>query len=149
MFLLTLPMTKRLRLTTETVEIPEEFATKIASILVTNNGDYIIEAYGDGYGIKGGNKYHPASGKQIVVMFCISSTGEIIDSICTFEEETPDFGGKLLKDHSFYEAYEGKTQDNYSDVPNASGATLTSKGYKDALKKAFEVFENLTEGGNQ
>lgn len=134
--------------TTETVEIPEAFATKIASILVTNNGDYIIEAYGDGYGIKGGNKYHPASGKQIVVMFCISSTGEIIDSMTTFEEETPDFGGKLLKDHSFYEAYEGKTADDYASVPNVSGATYTSKGYKDALKKAFEVFETLTEGGN-
>lgn len=133
----------------DTVEIPDGFDTKIKSIVKTNNGDYIIEAFGDGYGIKGGNKYHPASGKQIVIMICISADGEIIDSVCTFEEETPDFGGKLLKDHSFYEAYEGKTADNYSDVPNASGATLTSKGYKDALKKAFEVFENLTEGGNQ
>ena len=134
--------------TAEAVEIPEDFESKIKTIFKTNNGDYIIEAYGDGYGIKGGNKYHPASGKQIVIMICISASGEIIDSICTFEEETPDFGGKLLKDHSFYEAYEGKTADNYSDVSNASGATLTSKGYKDALKKAFAVFEILTEGGN-
>ena len=63
-------------------------------------------------------------------------------------KETPDYGGKLLKDHSFYEAYEGKTAEDYDSVPNASGATLTSKGYKDALKKAFAVFEILTEGGN-
>ena len=134
--------------TAEAIEIPEDFESKIKTIFKTNNGDYIIEAYGDGYGIKGGSKYHPASGKQIVIMICISASGEIIDSICTFEEETPDFGGKLLKDHSFYEAYEGKTVTDYDSVPNASGATLTSKGYKDALKKAFAVFETLTEGGN-
>ena len=134
--------------TDEIIEVPEEFAEKIATIRVTNNGDYIIEAYGDGFGIKNTNKYLPSSGKQIVVMFCISSTGEIIDSMTTFEAETADYGGKLLKDHSFYEAYEGKTAENYESVPNATGATLTSKGYKDALKKAFEVFETLTEGGN-
>ena len=135
--------------TLEDVVIPEGLEKKIASIKVTTSGNYVIEAYGDGYGIKGGNQYHPASGEQIKVKICISGTGVVIDSITTYENETPDFGGKLLKDPSFYEAYVGKTSDDYTNVENISGATLTSKGYKDALKNAFAAYELLTEGGNE
>jgi Na+-translocating ferredoxin:NAD+ oxidoreductase RnfG subunit len=135
--------------TPQDVVIPEGLEKKIASIKVTTGGNYVIEAYGDGYGIKGGNQYHPASGEQIKVKICISGTGVIIDSITTYEKETPDIGGKLLKDPSFYEAYVGKTSDDYTNVENVSTVTLTSKGYKDALKNAFAAYELLTEGGNE
>jgi hypothetical protein len=135
--------------TPQDVVIPEGLEKKIASIKVTTGGNYVIEAYGDGYVIKGGNQYHPASGEQIKVKICISGTGVIIDSITTYEKETPDFGGKLLKDPSFYEAYVGKTSDDYTNVENVSTVTLTSKGYKNALKNAFEAYELLTEGGNE
>lgn len=135
--------------TPQDVVIPEGLEKKIASIKVTTSGNYVIEAYGDGYGIKGGNQYHPASGEQIKVKICISGTGVIIDSITTYEKETPDIGGKLLKDPSFYEAYVGKTSDDYTNVENVSTVTLTSKGYKNALKNAFEAYELLTEGGNE
>ena len=131
------------------VTIPEGADEDIVSIKKTESGNYVIEAKGDGYGIKGGNKYHPASGEKLIIKVSISSSGAIIDSITIYENETPDFGGKVLSDLTFYEAYEGKTSSDYEGVANVSGATLTSKGYKDALKNAFAVFELLTaEGGN-
>ena len=130
------------------VQIPEGSESTIVSIRKTASGNYIIEAYGKGYGVNGGSKYHPASGKPIVVKVCISSEGAIIDSVTTFEEETPDFGGSLLANPEFYEAYEGKTSEDYSSVENYSGATYTGNGYKDALKNAFAVFELIAEGGN-
>ena len=125
------------------VQVPDGAKDTIVSIEKTLSGNYIVEAYGEGYGVKGGSKYHPASGKKIVIKVCISVDGAIIDSIATFEEETPDQGGLLLKDPSFYEAYEGKTADDYASVDNVARVTLTSKGYKDALKNAFAVVELL------
>ena len=134
--------------TTTDVQIPAGAGDEIVSIKKTASGNYIIEAYGDGYGVNGGNKYHPASGEPIIVKISISADGAIIDSFTVEEEETPDIGGALLDDPAFYEPYEGKTSENYSDVENKAGATLTSKGYKDALKNAFGVIE-MIEGENE
>ena len=131
------------------VDIPAGADEDIISIKKTTSGNYVIEAKGDGYGVNGGNKYHPASGEKITVKICISSTGAIIDSITTYEKETPDVGGKLLSDPDFYAAYEGKTSSDYNGVADVTKATLTCKGYKDALKNAFAAFDLLQEGGNQ
>lgn len=133
--------------TTTDVQIPEGSESTIVSIKKTASGNYIIEAYGKGFGIYG-DKYYNPSGKQITVKVSISTEGAIIDSVTTFEKETPGFGSSLLANPEFYEAYEGKTGDDYSSVENYSGATYTGKGYKDALKNAFAVFELITEGGN-
>ena len=133
--------------TTTDIRIPEGSESTVASIKKTASGNYIIEAYGKGFGING-DKYYNPSGKQIIVKVCISADGAIIDSETTFEKETPNFGGSLLANTEFYEAYKGKTEENYSSVENYSGATYTGKGYKDALKNAFAVFKLIAEGGN-
>ena len=132
------------------VEIPEGANADVVSIKKTASGNYVIEAKGSGFGIKG-DKYYNPSKQKLIIKVCISADGAIIDSATVFEKETPDFGGALLKDPTFYDKFIGKTSENLEGVENVAGTTLTSKGYKEAIKYAFEAFELLTaeEGGNQ
>lgn len=121
----------------------------IVSVSVTNSGNYIIVANGDGFGIKG-NKYYNPSKKPITVKVCISADGAIISTLTVEEYETPDVGGIVANDPDFYEQFNGKTDETYTSVENISSTTLTCNGYKDAIKAAFTAFELLTttEGGN-
>ncbi len=115
------------------------FAAKTAS------GNYVVETKGAGYGIKGGNEYHPASGEYIVVRVSMTADGQIIDCITVSEGET-DGLGDACADEDFYGQFVGKTEDNYTEIDAISGATLTTDGYKQAIERAFMAVEILKGG---
>ena len=132
---------------TKITELPEGLdAKKFVEAYVTATGNYVITAKGAGFGING-HKYYNPSGEYITAKIAISADGKIIDTTVVSHKETPDYGGNALSNNEFTDGFDGKTKDDYSSVSNVSGATLTSKGYKDAIKIAFESFEILT-GGN-
>ena len=109
----------------------------------TESGNYIIEIKGAGYGITGGNEYHPASGEYIVIRVSMTPDGRIIDCYTVSQAET-DGLGSACADEEFYGQFDGKTEENYADVDAISGATLTTDGYKKAILRAFEsvkIFE--------
>ncbi len=111
----------------------------------TATGNYIIEIKAAGYGIVGGNEYHPASGEYIVVRVSITADGKIIDCLTVSQAETQGLGDACA-DEKFYGQFDGKTEENYTEIDAISGATLTTNGYKQAIGRAFEcvkIFEGV------
>ena len=117
----------------------------IVSAKKTASGNYVVEAKGAGYGIKGGNEYHPASGEYIIVRVAIAANGKIIDCLTVSEAETDGLGDECAKE-SFYGQFVGKTEANYTEIDAISGATLTTDGYKQAIQRAYDAVSTLKGG---
>ena len=113
----------------------------------TATGNYIMEIKAAGYGITGGDEYHPASGEYIMVRVSVTPDGRVIDCLTLSEEET-DGIGSACADEAFYGQFDGKTADDYQSIDAISGATMTTDGYKKAISRAFECV-TIFEGGAQ
>ena len=124
-----------------------DLSKTVVSAKKTASGNFVVETKGAGYGIKGGNEYHPASGEYIIVRVAMTADGKIIDCLTVSEGET-DGLGDACADASFYGQFVGKTQDNYTEIDAISGATLTTNGYKQAIERAYAAVEIL-KGGEQ
>lgn len=111
----------------------------------TLTGNYVVETKGAGYGIKGGNEYHPASGEYIVVRVAMTPDGKILDCITVSEGET-DGLGDACADEKFYGQFVGKTQEDYTEIDAIGGATMTTNGYLQAIERAFDTV-NVLKGG--
>ena len=122
---------------------PATVASSIVKISKTSTGSYVFELKAAGYGILGGNKWHPASGEYIIIKLSVSADGRIIAALTVSEGETDGIGDACASP-DYYEKYSGKDAGTLSDVPQISGATITSDGYKNAVKNAFLVLELLT-----
>ena len=135
---------------TKIEELPENMPKRFIEAYVTASGNYIITAKGDGFGINGDEYYHP-SGKFLEITVVIAADGTIITTEIASAQETPSIGGAALANHEFIDAFLGKDKAGAAAVDTIGGATLTTQGYKNAVKVAFESFEILTatEGGNE
>ena len=120
----------------------EGLPKQLISAQLTDGGVFIIDIKGVGYGIKGGDEYHPASGEYIVIRVSISAEGKILDCLTLSQAET-DGVGSVCADESFYGQFDGKTADNYTEIDAISGATLTTNGYTEAIMRAFNVVNIL------
>ena len=118
----------------------------VVSAKKTSDGNFVIETQGAGYGIKGGNEYHPASGEYIIVRVSMTPDGRIIDCLTVYEAET-DGLGDACADESFYGQFVGKTEENYTEIDAIGGATYTTEGYVQAIERAYKALETL-KGGN-
>ena len=112
----------------------------------TVSGNYIMEIKAAGYGITGGDEYHPASGEYIMIRVSVTPDGRVIDCLTLSEEET-DGIGSACADETFYGQFDGKTEETYQNIDAISGATLTTDGYKKAILRAFACVK-IFEGGN-
>ena len=111
----------------------------------TTTGNYILEMRGAGYGINGGDDYHPASGEYIYIRVSMTAAGKIIDCLTVSQAETDNIGS-VCAEESFYSQFVGKSEADYKDVDAISGATLTTNGYLKAIERAFTAVE-IFEGG--
>lgn len=125
----------------------EGLPKQLVSAKLTATGNYIIEIKAAGYGIVGGNEYHPASGEYIYIRVSITAQGKIIDCLTISQAETNGIGSACA-DEKFYGQFDGKTEDTYNDIDAISGATMTTDGYKKAILRAFESVK-IFEEGNQ
>lgn len=123
----------------------ENLPSALISAKKTATGNYVMELKGVGYGILGGNEYHPASGEYIIIRVSMTGDGKIIDCLTVSEGET-DGVGSVCAEEWFYGQFVGKTEENYQNVDAISGATITTDGYKKAIGIAFDCV-NLFEGG--
>ena len=114
----------------------------------TASGNYVLEIKGAGYGINGGNEYHPASGEYILIRVSMTAQGQIIDCLTVSQKET-DGIGSVCADESFYGQFVGKTEETYEQIDAISGATMTTNGYKKAILRAFETVKILEGGAKQ
>ncbi len=117
----------------------------VVSAKKTASGNFVLETKGAGYGIKGGNEYHPASNEYIIVRVSITPDYKIIDCLTVSEAET-DGLGDACADEGFYGQFVGKTEENYTEIDAISGATLTTNGYKQAIERAFAAVKVLKGG---
>lgn len=133
--------------TFETIDLTAypDLEKTVISAQKTSSGNFVVETKGAGYGIKGGNEYHPASGEYIVVRVSMTPDGRIIDCLTVSEGETDGLGDACANE-SFYGQFAGKTEENYTEIDAISGATLTTDGYKQAIQRAFAAV-NLLKGG--
>lgn len=133
--------------TTEAIDLTafEGLPTALVSAQKTATGNYILEMKGAGYGINGGDDYHPASGEYIMIRVSLTPEGKIIDTLTVSQAETSGIGDACA-DEKFYGQFDGKTEADYKDVDAISGATLTTNGYMKAIERAFACVKIL-EGG--
>ena len=122
-----------------------DLAKYVVSAKKTATGNFILETKGAGYGIKGGNEYHPASGEYIIVRVAVTPDLKIIDCITVSEAET-DGLGDACADEGFYGQFAGKTEADYKEIDAISGATLTTNGYLQAIERAFNAIKTLNGG---
>ena len=123
----------------------EGLPSALLSAKKTATGNYVLEVKGAGYGINGGNEYHPASGKYIEIRVSMTPDGKIIDTYTISQEESKGIGDACA-DEKFYGQFDGKTEENYTEIDAIGGATITTDGYKKAILRAFEALKIL-EGG--
>ena len=119
----------------------------ITSAKKTASGNFIFEVKGPGYGIKGGDEYHPASGEYIIVRVSMTPEGKIIDTFTVSQEESKGIGDACA-DEKFYGQFDGKTESDYKDIDAIAGATMTTDGYLTAIERAFEALNTLKGGSN-
>ena len=119
----------------------------ITSAKKTASGNFIFEVKGPGYGIKGGDEYHPASGEYIIVRLSMTPEGKIIDTFTVSQEESKGIGDACA-DEKFYGQFDGKTESDYKDIDAIAGATMTTDGYLTAIERAFTALNTLKGGSN-
>ena len=119
----------------------------ITSAKKTASGNFIFEVKGPGYGIKGGDEYHPASGEYIIVRLSMTPEGRIIDTLTVSQEESKGIGDACA-DEKFYGQFDGKTESDYKDIDAIAGATMTTDGYLTAIERAFAALNTLKGGSN-
>lgn len=129
----------------EEIAVPAELEGTVSKIQKTASGNYVIDAKGAGYGIKGGNDYHPASNEYIIVRVCISPENEIIACLTVSQAETKGIGDACAEE-GFYGQFAGKTEENYTEIDGISGATMTTAGYTQAIERAFAAVNTLKGG---
>ena len=119
--------------------------SNVTAVKKTASGNYIIEIKGAGYGINGGDEYHPASGEPIVIRVSLTAEGKIIDCLTVSHSESVGYGA-VCGDETYYSQYDGKTADTYTEVEAIAGATLTTNGYMKAIERCF-IAVTILEGG--
>ena len=120
----------------------------VVSAKKTATGNYIFETKGPGYGIVGGDQYHPASGEYIIVRVSMTPEGKIIDTFTVSQAESTGIGDACA-DEKFYGQFDGKTEADYKDIDAIGGATMTTNGYLKAIERAYEALNTLaSEGGS-
>ena len=117
----------------------------VVSAKKTATGNFVIETKGAGYGIKGGNEYHPASGEYIIVRVAMTADGKILDCITVSQSETKGLGDACANE-KFYGQFVGKDNSNYTEIDAIGGTTLTTDGYKQAILRAFEAVSIMKKG---
>lgn len=126
---------------TEVEGAANEHVTKVE---MTASGNYVFTVNGEGYGINGGYKN---SGKYMVLGISITPDGKIIETVVISHKETASYGGEnVVENPEFTDKFNGADKTGALAVPNVSGATFTSEGYKEAIGWAFDLFETLTGG---
>ncbi len=119
--------------------------TNILKAYKTNGGNYVFEIRAAGYGINGGNEWHPASGEYIYIKVSVTGSGKIISCVTTAQSETENIGSACA-DPSFYTQFNSKTESDYMNIDAIGGATITTNGYRDAIGKVFEAVKILKGG---
>ena len=103
------------------------------AVKATNGTGYVFSLTAKGYG------------GDINLICGIKSDGSIESVQTLSHSETSGIGSRVVDNNSGYSKnYEGKTADDVDTVDALTGATISSKAYKSAVKTAFDAYEIVT-----
>ena len=129
----------------------EEIADKglnenITMVQKTAEGNYVININGIGFAYLGDDHaYQPARNIPIQICVVISPEGKILKCLTVAHEESGGYGA-VCGEESYYSQFEGKTSENFREVDAISKATITTKGYMNAIERALQAV-SILEGG--
>ncbi len=106
---------------TSLIELP----VAINAVHKSSNGGYVVQLTTSGYG------------SDMVIMVGIDAESTVTGATCLKSSET------LGYEKTYGDTAVGKTADDIDSLDTIAGATLTTTGYKNAIKYAFEVVEIL------
>ena len=120
----------------------------ITAVQKTADGNYIMEVNGLGFAYNG-DPDHYLDGKNIPIEIClvVSSDGTILNCLTVSQQESGGYGAPCGEE-TYYSQYVGKTEATLSEVDAIAGATITSSGYRSAVRKCLQAVIIL-EGGAQ
>lgn len=107
----------------------------------TASGNYVFELHASGFGKKG-EAYCNPSGEYIYVKVCITADGTILACETVSQKESAGYGDACAKPE-FYSQFNGKDETNYGEIDAISSATITTEGYVNGIKRAFEAYKIL------
>lgn len=116
----------------------------VDKISKTESGNYVIEVHSSGWGMGIGDEaqYDPnLSNEPIYIKVAMTKDGKIINCLTVKQAETEGLGS-VCGNPEFYTQYNGKDETNYKDIA-ISGATFTTKGYRNGIGRAFEAVKIL------
>lgn len=116
----------------------ENISELVEKVYKTQSGNYVFELKAAGYGVR--NQY--GSGEYIKIKVSLTKEGKIISCKTVSQKESENYGDACGKP-SFYKQFNGKDETTYSEIDAISGATTTTKAYKNAIAKAFETLKIL------
>lgn len=135
--------------TLEKIDITKyaDMPSAVEEAYITNGGNYVLYLKAAGYGINGGDQWHPASGEYIKIKVSVTKDGKIIKCVTLSQKESENIGDACAKPE-FYGQFNGKTAETYGEIDAISGATITTDGYKSAISKAFDAVKIMEGGAN-
>ncbi len=99
-----------------------------------NGAGYVFTVNSKGYG------------GDVKVICGVKPDGSIEQIKTLSHSETSGIGTRVVDNDSGYrEKYFGKTSENYEDVDAVSGATISSKAYRNAVKLIFDAYSAAKE----
>ena len=111
----------------------ETDAEGVTEMYRADNGGYVIMLTVKGYG-------------GDIRLICGILDGKLTKLKTLSHSETSGIGSKVVdKKSSYRDNFVGKTADNYEEVDGITGATISSKAYKKAIKAAFEAYQTVKE----
>ena len=118
----------------------------ITMVQKTAEGNYVININGIGFAYLGDDSMH-MPGRNIPIQICIviSPEGKILKCLTVSHEESKDFGA-VCGEESYYSQFDGKTSENFKEVDAISNATITTRGYMNAIERALQAV-SILEGG--
>ena len=115
---------------------------EIEAVYKTTGGNFLFMLNAKGWGVDGDPDF--ASGEYIKIKLVIDNDGKILSIATIYQNEE---NGAECEGSDFYEGFVGAALDGVDGAGSVTGATVTTNGYKRAIKTAFGVYEKLM-GGN-
>ena len=132
---------------TEVTDRPTTIHKQITKISVTESQNYVFEISAEGFSVHEYDEYGSGNNKPIVIRVSISADGKIIDCRTLSHAESKGYGDKCATEE-YYDDWKGVNADGVTDTGIITGATYTTEGYQNAIKRAFAAFKILTGGAN-
>ena len=118
----------------------------ITMVQKTAEGNYVININGIGFAYLGDDSvYQPGRNIPIEICVVISPEGKILKCLTVSHEESGGYGA-VCGAESYYSQFDGKTSENFKEVDAISNATITTRGYMNAIERALQAV-SILEGG--